>query len=35
MHLNVIMPTENEAKVKEVKKVGLNSVIVKLQSWLL
>lgn len=32
MHLNVIMPTESEAKVKEVKKVAFNSVVVKLPS---
>lgn len=29
MHLNVIMPTENEAKEKEVEKVALNSAIMK------
>lgn len=32
MHLNVVAPTENKAKVMEVEMVVLNSVIMQLQS---
>lgn len=32
MHLNVIVPTENKAKVMEIEMVVLNSVIMQLQS---
>lgn len=32
IHLNIVLPTENVAKVKEVEKVFLNSVTMKLLS---